>query len=166
MAQKTLGASLASLLWGPRRSHLLGPPSCPTHTSHSMHANVPSRFSCVRLFETPWTVACQAPCPWDSPGKNAGAGCLALLQGVFLTQLLSPHLLRLLHCTLILLRLSHQGSPTFPSSPSLQAEAGPPALDHRQSLPLPGSRFLHLRLPRGTMSIACELSWARTLSWP
>ena len=24
-------------------------------------------------------------CPWDSPGKNTGVGCLALLQGIFLT---------------------------------------------------------------------------------
>ena len=25
-------------------------------------------------------------CPWDSPGKNPGVGCRALLQGIFLTQ--------------------------------------------------------------------------------
>ena len=25
-------------------------------------------------------------CPWDSPGKNTGAGCCALLQGIFPTQ--------------------------------------------------------------------------------
>ena len=24
-------------------------------------------------------------CPWDSPGKNTGVGCQALLQGIFLT---------------------------------------------------------------------------------
>ena len=24
-------------------------------------------------------------CPWDSPGKNPGVGCRALLQGIFLT---------------------------------------------------------------------------------
>ena len=24
-------------------------------------------------------------CPWDSPGKNTGVGCHALLQGIFLT---------------------------------------------------------------------------------
>ena len=23
------------------------------------------------------------PCPWDSPGKNIGVGCHALLQGIF-----------------------------------------------------------------------------------
>ena len=26
------------------------------------------------------------PCPWDPPGKNTGAGCHALLQGIFPTQ--------------------------------------------------------------------------------
>ena len=25
-------------------------------------------------------------CPWDSPGKNTGVGCHALLQGIFLNQ--------------------------------------------------------------------------------
>ena len=34
---------------------------------------------------TPWTVVCQAPLPWDSPGKNIGVGCHALLQGIFST---------------------------------------------------------------------------------
>ena len=33
----------------------------------------------------------------DSPGKNTGAGCHALLQGIFLTQGSNPSLLRLLH---------------------------------------------------------------------
>ena len=35
--------------------------------------------------------------PWDSPGKNTGVGCHFLLQGIFLTQGLNPHLLCLLH---------------------------------------------------------------------
>jgi len=35
-------------------------------------------------------------CPWNSPGKNTGVGCHFLLQGMFLTQGLSPHLLHLL----------------------------------------------------------------------
>ena len=42
-------------------------------------------FSCVQLFVTPWTVAHQALCPWDSPGKNIGVGSHSLLQGIFLT---------------------------------------------------------------------------------
>ena len=39
-----------------------------------------SRFSHVRLCATPETAAHQAPCPWDSPGKNTGVGCHFLLQ--------------------------------------------------------------------------------------
>ena len=31
--------------------------------------------------------------PWDSPGKNIGEGCHALLPGIFLTQGWNPHLL-------------------------------------------------------------------------
>ena len=31
-------------------------------------------------------------CPWDSPGKNTGVGCHALLQGIFQTQGLNPGL--------------------------------------------------------------------------
>ena len=36
-------------------------------------------------------------CPWNSPGKNTGVGCHAVLQGIFLNQGLNPHLLHLLH---------------------------------------------------------------------
>ena len=31
-------------------------------------------------------------CPWDSPGKNTGVACHALLQEIFPTQGLNPHL--------------------------------------------------------------------------
>ena len=44
----------------------------------------------------------------DSPGKNTGMGCHALLQGIFSTQGSNPGLL---HCRQILYHLSHQGSP-------------------------------------------------------
>ena len=46
--------------------------------------------------------------PWDSPGQNTGVGCHALLQVIFPTQGLNSGLL---HCSQILWRLSHQGSP-------------------------------------------------------
>ena len=36
-------------------------------------------------------------CLWDSPGKNTGVGCHALLQRIFPTQGLNPCLLGLLH---------------------------------------------------------------------
>ena len=64
----------------------------------------------------------------DSPGKNTGVGCHALLQGIFPTQGSNPGLP---NCRWILYRLSHHGSPgywgkqtlgapgpvTFPASP-------------------------------------------------
>ena len=43
-------------------------------------------FSRISLFATLRTVAHQAPlCPRDSPGRNTGVGCHALLQGIFTT---------------------------------------------------------------------------------
>ena len=44
----------------------------------------------------------------DSPGKNTGVDCHALLQGIFPTWGLNPGLL---NCGQILYHLSHQGSP-------------------------------------------------------
>ena len=44
----------------------------------------------------------------DSPGKNSGLGCHALLQGVFPTQGSNPGLP---HCSQILYQMSHKGSP-------------------------------------------------------
>ena len=50
----------------------------------------------------------------DSPAKNTGGGCHALLQGIFPTQASSPGLL---HCRWILYQLSHKGSPRILSEP-------------------------------------------------
>ena len=47
-------------------------------------------------------------CLWDSPCKNTGVGCHALLQGIFLMQGSNPGLP---HCRRILYQMSHQGSP-------------------------------------------------------
>ena len=44
----------------------------------------------------------------DSPGKNTGVGCHALLQGIFPAQ---GRFWTLMHCRQILDPLSHQGSP-------------------------------------------------------
>ena len=56
-----------------------------------------------------WTVAHQQStrllCLWDSPGKNTGVGCRALLQGIFPTQGLK---LGPLHCRQVLYHLTHQ----------------------------------------------------------
>ena len=42
---------------------------------------LPSHFSHAQLFETPWTLARQAPPSMGFPGKNTGVACHALLQG-------------------------------------------------------------------------------------
>ena len=81
----------------------------------------------------------------DSPGKNTGVGCHALLQGIFPTQGSNPGLP---HCRWILYCLSHQGSPrilewvAYPflgDLPDLGIELGSSALQE-DSLPaeLPG----------------------------
>ena len=48
-------------------------------------------------------------CPWDSPVKNIGVGCHALLQCIFCTQGLNPGLP---HCRQIFYSLSYPGSPS------------------------------------------------------
>ena len=55
--------------------------------------------SCPTLV-TPQTVAYQAPCPWDFPGKSTGVGCHCLFQGIFLTKASNPGLH---HCRQMLL---------------------------------------------------------------
>ena len=70
-------------------------------------------ISCFWHFSTPWTAAARLLCPWDSPGKNTGVGCHALLQGIFLTQSSNPGIL---HCRWILYHLYHlsyQQSPGY-----------------------------------------------------
>ena len=47
----------------------------------------------------------------DSPGKNTGVGCHALLQGIFQTQGSNPCLLWLLHCKWILYHWATWESP-------------------------------------------------------
>ena len=75
-----------------------------------------SRFHCVRLCVTSWTVALQAPLSMDSPGKNTGVGCPARLQGIFLTQGSNPHLLCLLHWQVGTLPLALPGKPIYLSN--------------------------------------------------
>ena len=73
-----------------------------------------SRFSFVRFCVTPWTVGRQAPLPWDSPGKNTGMGCHALLQGIFPAQGWNLHLFCLLRWRLALLEKPLLGlAPSF-----------------------------------------------------
>ena len=50
--------------------------------------------------------------PWDSPGKNTGVGCQALLQGIFPTQGSNLGLLHLLHWQVGYLPLAPPGKPS------------------------------------------------------
>ena len=78
------------------------------------------RFDCVvlclfaQLCQTVcYSMDCSLPGAFvlgDSPGKNTGVGCHALLQGIFPTQGSNR---RLRHHRWILYHLSHQGSPTI-----------------------------------------------------
>ena len=119
-----------------------------------VHAQPLSR---VQLFATPWTVAHQAPSPWDSPGKNTAVDCHFLLQGIFPTQGSNLHLLCLLHCRQILYLLSHHGSlrnpklshvPSKCSSPSYSQAATPPRVS--ASAPHP----CHSQVPHGMVPLS------------
>ena len=66
-------------------------------------------LNCVWLVCDPMDYSSPGYCVrGDSPGKNTGVGCHALLQGIFPTQGLNPGFL---HCRWILYCLSHQGRP-------------------------------------------------------
>ena len=65
------------------------------------HSDMP--FCYPMDHSTPLTSVCE-----DSPGKNTGVGCHALLQGIFPTHRSNPGLS---HCRWTLYHLSHQGSP-------------------------------------------------------
>ena len=69
--------------------------------------------SCFWLFEIVWTVATRLLCPWDSPGKNTGVWCCALLQGIFLIQASNLHLLCLCFNQQILYPLEPPWKPHF-----------------------------------------------------
>ena len=63
-------------------------------------------------------------CPGDSPGKNTGVGCHALLQGIFHTQESNLCLLCLLHWQAGSLPLCHLGSPQGTRRPHERRDQG------------------------------------------
>ena len=87
------------------------PPLCPQACSLSLHFHCRVCWvtqSCPTLCDP---MDCRPPgtsVHADSPGKSTGAGCHALLQGIFPTQGLNPGLL---NSWWILYHLSHQQSP-------------------------------------------------------
>ena len=55
--------------------------------------SVPSPQCCAKLLRLYLTLSTQGPLSGDSPGKNPGVGCHALLQGIFPTQGSNPSLM-------------------------------------------------------------------------
>ena len=82
------GSLVGCRLWGRRVGH---------DWSDLAVAVCVQSLSRVWLFAAPGTAGCQLLCPGDSPGKNPGVGCHALLQGIFWTQGSNSCLLNLLH---------------------------------------------------------------------
>ena len=74
---------------------------------------VMSGFSRVQILATLWTVAHRLPSPWDSPGKNPGAGRHFLLQVIFLTQGSNLRVLCLLNWQADSLSLMPPGKPVL-----------------------------------------------------
>ena len=72
---------------------------------------IPSCFSPVWLFVTPWTLSIRLLYLWESSGKNIRVGCHALLQWIFPSQGSKPHLLCLLHWQVGSLPLEPPGMP-------------------------------------------------------
>ena len=86
-------------------------------------------------------------CPWDSPGKNTGVGCYALLQGIFLTQCLFS----LLHWQVNSLPLVPPGKPPQPhrrSSILYYLPTKPPMFLYQMSFchSIPTRTIIHLKV--------------------
>ena len=72
-----------------------------------------SHFSHVQFCVTPWTIACQAPLSMGFSRQKYWSGLpCALLQAIFPTQGLNPHLLHLLHWQVGSLPLEPPGKPS------------------------------------------------------
>ena len=81
------------------------------HVKEFGHIDTVTAAKCVRsvLSDSLWLHELQPAkllCPWNFPGRNSGVGCCFLLQWIFLTQGLNPHLSHLQDC-----QLGHLGIP-------------------------------------------------------
>ena len=109
-------------------------------------------------------------CPWDSPGKNTGVGCQALLQGIFPTQGMNPHLLCLLHWQVGSLPLAlpgkSRGGIQFNRILSAQWNTGKQkkffsSCEKLVSSHLLRSRFLRVRFKCNYVFISCSYSYKK-----
>ena len=141
-------------------------------------ACVLSCFRWVWPFVIPWTVAHRLLCQWDSPGKNTGVGCHALLQGVFLTQGSNLGLLCLLHWQVGSLPLAPPGKSKVLIAQSCLtlcdpmdcSASGSSVLGILQARILEWVAILFSRgffptLPRVNSSIFLVVGWVQGLNW-
>ena len=113
MTVRAEGRQFAVFLPSPSQSFCTFLSCCYHHShlnlKHKIFAWIVDPLMCVCQLLSGVRLSVARPlCPWDSPGKNAGVGRQALLQGIILTQGSNPGLL---HCRWILYCLSHQGNP-------------------------------------------------------
>ena len=115
-------------------------------------------LSRVWFFVTPWTVTFQVLCPWNSPGKNIGASCHFLLQGIFPTQGLNPCLLCLLNWQADSLPLRHLESPEIRRMVILE-EGFPGGSDGKESACNAGDPGWKDPLEKGMATHCSILAW-------
>ena len=104
----------------------------------------------------------------DSPGKNTGVGCHTLLQGIFLTQGLNPHLLHLLDWQMGSLPWAPPGKPLemFSSVQSCSHDrffATPWTVAHLASLSITNSQSLLKLMSIESMMPSNHLTLCRPL---
>ena len=86
----------------------------------------------------------------NSPAKNTGVGCHAILQGIFPSQGSNPGLP---HCRLILYHLSHQGSPRILEWVAYTFSGGTSPSWYRTMVSCIAGGFLPAELPRKPVRI-------------
>jgi len=117
--------------------------------------------SCLAL-GTPQALPTRLLCPWEFPGKKTGVGCHFLLQGIFMTQGLNPHLLQLMHWQVNSLPLCHlywekkkKKSNALKELPALPASTSSPS----------SHSSIHYWLPPWPLQWNCKSTMANP-QWP
>ena len=148
-----LGEMSCRKLW-PRLT-LLWPSNCFLVSSNThaflenflYHKGLLFVFLCSQSCLTLWPHGLQPTrllCPWDSPGKNIGVSCHALLHGIFPTQGSNPRLLCLLHCRQILYCWSIREDNSLPTGIHQREEC---PVSAPSSPTLEGQYWAHYRSP-------------------
>ena len=131
---------------------------------------------CVQLSEVSNSVWPHGPtrllCPWDSPGKNTGVGCLSLLQGIFLNHGPNACLLHLLHWEVNSLPLAPLGKLTatekfIENKSRSSVHPGTTDIDHPKGSLLRNHRA-HSQpdILKFAVLVMSYGSWSMNVAWP